>query len=169
MFKIKLKDMDKNKENIIRQYLKFRTMKLNFIEKYILQLITILHSMHLYLLYVLKTYLGEDLRNVEVPIVRNQETQTGQIYIIYIEKNDANCVSGPLMKILWTWKYTGFDIEALRNNGKYTIVSFKHHWKYYNLFINVDDGKYYFYDIMLERKSRIFDITFGQIEFDLDF
>jgi hypothetical protein len=144
-----------NRRKCVEYYLKFRTIKLNLIEKYILQLIDCLLSLHLLFLYNVKLCFGEDIRYVDVD---NQ----CQIYVIHVDsENDT-------IRTLWKWKYTGLNIADFKNDD-HAHMYIKHNQRNYILYINVEGQEYYFYDVQAAKESLKQTIEFDQIVFDLDF
>lgn len=149
------------KHKIILSYLYFRTKKLNFIEKYVIGLINWLNNVQLLFLYVIKLFIGEDIRFVEVNI-SDDNLISPKIYIINIE---TNYFKSDTIRLLWKWKFTGFNLDDL---GKNATIHFQHNRKNYILYIN-EEKKYYFYNIDDEKTSDVYDIEFDQINFHLDF
>lgn len=134
-------------------YLKFRTMKLNFIEMVMLFLIETLDIRILEFLCQFKLKIGENLHIVELDL---------PIEVTFIQPKS-------LMRTLWKWKYTGFNIDDLENYTGKAEIYFKHNSKRYILYINMITKIYYFkfLDDSTEddnKYSSEFDIMFNQIE-----
>lgn len=133
-------------------YLRFRTIKLNFIEYIMLNLIEKLYEYQLYILYYIKLCFGEDI--FDLPILNeNNEYECIHIYNIISETS--------MIRLLWKWKYKGIDINDINTE---TMIFFYHNKKHYILYINITMNTYYFYDVGLKTTSCINDIEFGQIK-----
>lgn len=143
---------------LILLYIKFRTIKLNIIEKIFLFLINYLNENILKRLYKIKKICGEDIRYTYF--------NNDNIYIV-------NFNGSQNYKLLWKIKYIGFNFSELGNELSGTEFIIKKHEEYkFTLIIHSNGSKcYYIYGLLngLQQRTEDYEIWFGQIPFETDF
>lgn len=137
---------------IINLYIRFRTIKLRYMENIWLYLISKFNESILCLLFSLKMII-EDIRKVNI----NDEKT-----IITDIKNTKKSY----MNIIWKWKFTGFDINDLYNDNE-TITYITKNDINYILYINGIDNKYRIYNIDKYEISDYNDIIFNILDFNI--
>ncbi len=137
---------------IINLYVRFRTIKLRYMENIWLYLISKFNESILCLLFSLKMII-EDIRKVNI----NDEKT-----IITDIKNTKKTY----MNIIWKWKFTGFDINDLYNDNE-TITYITKNGINYILYINGIDNKYRIYNIDKYEISDYNDIIFNILDFNI--
>lgn len=138
-------------------YFKFRTLKLNFIEYIILNLVEKISEWQLYILYYIKLCFGEDIANLSI---LNENNEYESIYVYKIIGDIS------MIKLLWKCKYKGFDISSFNetNETDKFMIFFQYHKRHYILYIDLQMLVYYYYDIISEKTNCINNIEFGQIK-----
>ena len=140
-------------------YVKFKFWKLRYIEKISIFFINKLNIKILYIIYLIKLYTKDDIRNIKI---YNPEIDLeSNIYVSYI---DNQTEFDPTIRLLWKWKYTGLELSDLDPNA---LLYFNYEGKKYILCLN--DQTYYYYNINSGQKSENFEIQFNQIELRVNF
>jgi len=121
---------------------------LTFIKYAPLKLLSILLS--------LKRLIGDDLQYLNVPF------DDSRIDCIYITRFQTNENADELVRLLWKWKYTGFNLDDLINPNYIIHYTFK--GQKYELHYNKQDQKYFF-RCDHNNISKVCDVLFNQIEF----
>ena len=136
---------------IASYYIKFRSLKLNFIEHVIMDILPYMNSIFLYILFIIKLMLNEDIRHVII--------DDKKILVNYISNFESNI----MYKYLWLWKFTGFNtiIESDR-----LMLCFTYNQNEYVLYI-INSNMYYIYDMSSHTQTEPKPIIFNMISLDI--
>lgn len=94
--------------SIIFYLINFRTLKFQFLKRIYTIIFPFLHMKILYLLYIIKYCLNDDLRK----ICLSSDVKEIQSYILYIGKGNIE----KTMEILWYWRIFGFSMSSIYNH-----------------------------------------------------